>query len=137
MNNVLHSDNTGKLVIRLAVGGLLLFHGISKISGGVGGISGMLESHGLPGAMAYGAYVGEVIAPLLVLVGWLTRPAAAVIAFNMLVAIGLAHAGDIFALNPYGGWAIELPMLYLLGAAALVFTGAGRFSVSRGKGSLN
>lgn len=129
------SDDIGKLILRLAVGGMLLPHGIAKIAGGVEGIAGMLTEKGLPGFMAYGAYVGEVLAPLLVIAGFLTRPAAGVIAFNMVLAIWLAHAADIFSLHPQtGGWAIELAAFYLFGALALVFTGAGRFSASRGRG---
>lgn len=133
--NKLRNDDLGKLLLRLAMGGMLLLHGIAKVRGGVGGISGMLESKGLPGFFAYGAYVGEVLAPALILLGLFTRPAAAVMAFNMVVAVALAHPGDIFKLNPQtGGWAIELAMLFLMGGLALVFTGAGKYSVSRGRG---
>ena len=51
----------------------MLLHGVAKVSGGVGGIGGMLQSAGLPAALAYGAYVGEVLAPLLVIIGFYAR----------------------------------------------------------------
>jgi putative oxidoreductase len=136
--NKLRHDDLGKLLIRLAVGGMMLLHGIGKIKGGVGGIEDLLKSKGLPGFMAYGSYLGEVVAPILILIGLLTRPAGAVLAFTMVTAIGLAHDGDIVKLDPQSnGWVIELPMLYLMGGLALVFFGAGKYSVSRGKGPMD
>lgn len=123
----------GKLILRLAIGGMMLLHGIAKIRGGLDGLKGMLASKGLPEFLATGVYVGEVLAPVLLIFGLATRPAAAVLAFNMVVAIALAHSGEVFKLSQHGGWAIELPMLFLLGSVALVFLGAGRISLSRGR----
>ena len=131
------SGDMGKLVLRLAVGGMMLLHGIGKIRGGVGGISDMLAAKGLPGALAYGAYVGEVVAPILIILGLFTRAASVIMVINMLTALALAHSADILKLSPHGGWAIELPMLYLLGALALVFLGSGRWSLSGGRGMLD
>ena len=48
----------------------------------------------------------------------------------MIVAVGMAHAGDIFTLSQSGGWAIELPALYFFGAVALIFTGGGKYALS-------
>lgn len=120
----------GLLILRVSVAGLMLFHGIAKIAGGLGFISGMLESKGLPGFIATGVYIGEIIAPLAILVGFRTRIAAVIFAVNCLVAILLVHSNDIFTLNDHGGWAIELLGLYLFGAIALFFTGAGKYAVS-------
>jgi putative oxidoreductase len=131
-------DDLGKLILRLAVGGMMLLHGIGKIKGGVGGIGDMLAAKGLPELMAYGAYVGEVLAPVLIIVGFFTRPAALLLVINMVTAIVLAHSADILKLDPQsGGWVIELQMFYLLGALALMFLGAGRFSLSGGRGKLD
>lgn len=129
-----HSDDFARLILRLSVGGLMLLHGINKIQGGVGGVKQALAGSNLPEALAYGAYVGEVVAPVLVIIGILTRPSALIICVQMIMAVYLAHAGDVAELNNHGGWAIELQALYFFGALALVFTGAGKFSVSRGKG---
>ena len=46
---MIKSDDTGKLILRLSLGILVLMHGLAKLSGGVGGIAGMLSGHGLPG----------------------------------------------------------------------------------------
>lgn len=52
----------GKLILRVCVGGLMLFHGIFKLQYGIDGVTGLLESRGLPTFMAYGVYVGEILA---------------------------------------------------------------------------
>jgi putative oxidoreductase len=127
----------GKLVLRLALGLLILLHGIAKLAGGPAGIIGMVEQAGLPGPVGYLVYVGEVLAPLLVILGLWTRPAAAVIAVNMVVAIGLAHMDQLWTLTKSGGWALELQGMYLFSALALALIGAGRFSVGGVRGRFN
>jgi putative oxidoreductase len=67
------SDDMGKLVLRSALAILILFHGIAKLTGGVAFITGMVANFGLPPALGYLVYVGEVVAPLLVLIGVWTR----------------------------------------------------------------
>ena len=124
------NESIGKLILRLALGGAILLHGIAKLSGGVSGISGMLAGVGLPAFFAYGAYVGEVIAPLLLILGWYSRIGAALIAINMLFAIGLAHQSELFAFGDHGGWALELQGMFLFTAIALALIGPGRFGVN-------
>ena len=131
------SNDTGKLVLRLAIGILILLHGISKLRNGIGSITGMVTANGLPAVLAYGVYVGEVVAPVLLIVGVLTRPAALIVAFNMLVAIWLAHAGQIATIGKTGGWALELQGMFLFGAIAVAFLGAGRFSLGGTMGRYN
>ncbi|VDR28702.1 Uncharacterised protein [Raoultella terrigena] len=46
VNKMLTHDDFGKLLLRLAVGGLMLFHGLHKLFDGVAGISGMLVAKG-------------------------------------------------------------------------------------------
>src|SRR5690606_10420976 len=116
---------------------LVLLHGLAKLSGGVGGISGMLSSHGLPGFLAYGAYIGEVIGPLLVILGIYSRLGGLLIAINMVVAIFLAHMGQLVSMTPQGGWALELQGMFLFGALAVAFMGAGRFGLAGPGGRWN
>jgi putative oxidoreductase len=126
-------DDIGKLILRITVGGLMLPHGMAKFSSAaLGGLQSMLASQGIPGFVAYGVYVGEVLAPILIVIGFLTRPAAAVFAFNMVVAIYLAHASQLVQLSDKGGLALELQYLYLFGAIAIAFLGAGKYSISGG-----
>ncbi|MFZ8579874.1 DoxX family membrane protein, partial [Klebsiella quasipneumoniae] len=46
VNRTLSHEDAGKLLLRLAVGGLMLFHGLHKLLDGVDGISGMLAAKG-------------------------------------------------------------------------------------------
>ena len=131
------SDDTGKLILRLALGILILLHGIAKLSSGVSGVGGMLASHGLPSALAYLVYVGEIVAPALVIIGFYTRPAAWIIAINMVVAIWLVHLKELTVLGKNGGWALELQGMFLFTAIAVAFLGAGRLSVGGAAGKYN
>ena len=131
------SGDMGKLVLRVALGLMILLHGISKLRGGVGPIGGMLAQHGLPAVLAYGVYVGEVIAPLLLVAGLYTRLAALVVALNMVVAIGLVHMGELFTLSKTGGWALELQGMFLATAVAVALLGAGRHSLGGSGGRFN
>jgi putative oxidoreductase len=108
----------------------MLFHGIAKLQGGVDGIAQGLQGIGLPGFIAYGVYLGEVLGPLLLIVGWYSRAGAGLIAINMIFAIAIAHRADIFKLTEQGGWAIELQAMYLMTAIALALMGPGRFSLN-------
>ncbi|MBC7685692.1 MAG: DoxX family protein [Bdellovibrionales bacterium] len=132
-----YQDDVGKLLLRVALALLLLFHGISKMTGGVGFISAMLAKAGLPGLLAYLVYVGEVLAPLLILGGLFTRAAAAAVVINMVVAILLVHTGDVFTLSKTGGWALELQGMYLATALVVAMVGAGRFSIGGTGGRFN
>ena len=127
--SALNAD-TGRLILRLCVGGLMLFHGVAKITNpaSLDFIGGMLGAHSLPAVLAYGVYIGEVVAPLMVLVGYQARLGGLLIAVNMVFAIFLAHSGDFFSLSQHGGWAVELQMFYLLSATAVVFLGSGRLA---------
>ena len=124
------SDDIGKLVLRVALGILILLHGVAKVTKGVDGIGGMLASHGLPAILAYGVYIGEILAPVLLIVGLFTRPAAAIMVINMLVAIWLVHRKDLGAMNGQGGWALELQGMFLFAAISVAFMGGGRFGLS-------
>lgn len=129
--NIRISEDTAKLLLRIAIGGLVLFHGLFKIMnpGVVGFIGGLFTSVGLPAVLAYLIYIGEVVAPIMLILGYRARIAAALIAFTLLVALFLAHRGQFFSLNETGGWMIELQALYLLGAIALVGLGAGKYAL--------
>jgi putative oxidoreductase len=109
---------------------LILLHGISKIRGGPGFILDIVEKAGLPDPFGYLVYVGEVLAPILVVIGLWTRAAALVIAINMIVAILLVHTGELLQISPEGGWALELQGLYLTVPIAIALLGAGRYSVA-------
>lgn len=122
-------ENIGKLILRIGIGGMLLFHGVSKAMHGIGFVEGMLAAQGMPSFLAYGVYVGEIIAPLMLILGFQTRIAGMIIAFNMMVAMLLVHTKDILSVTEQGAWGIELPMLYFVGALTVALIGAGRYSM--------
>ena len=114
----------------LAIGGLLLFHGVHKIMHGIDGIAAGVQGNGAPSFLAYGVYLGEVLGPILVLIGLFTRLGGLMIVVNFIVAILIAHRTQLGTLDPTsGGWPAELPALYLLGALAIMLMGAGRISI--------
>ncbi|WP_018141016.1 DoxX family protein [Thioalkalivibrio sp. ALJ7] len=129
MDNTL--DDSGKLVLRLALGIMILMHGIAKVTGGISGIEGMVVNAGLPAILAYGVYIGEILAPILVIIGLYSRIGAVIIAINMVFAIFLAHADEIVQVTAHGGWALELQGMFLFAAIALALTGPGRLAINR------
>ncbi|MCL3778773.1 DoxX family protein [Prolixibacteraceae bacterium JC049] len=130
--NRLNNPDLGKLILRVLIGGLMLFHGVSKLFHGVDFIQQMLGGLGLPGFIAYGVYVGEVLAPILIIIGYRTRMSAFIVALTMVFAVALAHSGDLFKLTQHGGLLLELQWFYFAGSIALMFLGAGKYSVSKG-----
>lgn len=124
------TDDTGKLVLRLAIGGLLFMHGLAKVRDNSFVQSEVLDA-GLPAWMAYGVYIGEIVAPVLLIIGLFTRVAAGLVAIDMLFAVALVHyPGDLTSVTPSGAWAVELPMMFMLGALAIALIGPGRFAVA-------
>jgi len=97
----------------------------------------MLGGIGLPPAFAYGAFVGEVVAPVLLLLGLWTRLAAIVVAINMVFAVFLAHRDQLFTLAKTGGWALELQGFFFFTAIAVLLLGAGRYSMGGVNGRWN
>jgi putative oxidoreductase len=125
------NSDLGKLLLRITLGVCILLHGVAKLQGGVGGIAQGVTALGLPGFVAYGVYVGEIVGPLLLIIGWFARIGAALIAINMIFAIAIAHSADLFKLGEQGGWALELQGMYLMTAIALALMGPGRFSINQ------
>ena len=131
------SEDMGKLLLLATLAILILFHGVSKIFNGIGGIAAMVGKLGLPAEFGYMVYVGEVLAPVLVLLGIWTRPAALVIAINMVFAVVLVHMGELFTTTKTGGWALELQGMFFIAAVAVALLGAGRYSVAGSGGRWN
>ena len=126
------SANLGKLVLRLMLGGLLLFHGVAKLQAVPVGIMDRIAAMGFPSALGYLVYVGEVVAPALLILGLWTRVAALLVVINMVVAVLLAHAAQLGDVGDSGGYALELQAFYLFTAVALILLGGGRFGVRAG-----
>lgn len=129
------TDDWGRLILRAALGILVLLHGVHKLfdfGGTVESMGGLLASQGLPAMLAYGVFFGEVVGPLLVLIGFYARAGAVLIAVNMLFAFMLVHMGAIGQIDEgTGGWLLELQGMYFFAAVALTLIGPGRFGINR------
>ena len=109
---------------------MMLLHGIAKLgsTGSALFIKGALMKAGLPEFFYYGVFIGEILAPLMLIAGFYCRLGGLILVINMVFAIFLAHAGDVFALSKHGGWAIELQMFYLFGGLCIALLGSGKYA---------
>jgi putative oxidoreductase len=124
----------GLLVMRVGIGTMMAVgHGFSKLSNWSDNVAGWKSPDFPPLSwmspqVSFGALVfAELVCGALIVVGLVTRPAAAVLGFAMAVAAFYAHAADPWFLGK--GGAKEPALLYLIFALALLAAGAGRFSV--------
>lgn len=129
--NPLFVDDIGRLVLRLTLGVLTLFHGVAKILNPevLNYIGGKLTDLGLPHSMAYLVYVGEVVAPLLIILGIYSRIGGVVVMINMLFALALVHSTQLLTLSKNGGWALELQGFYLFCGLAVLLLGSGKIAI--------
>ena len=111
-------------IMRLAVGGVFLLHGIGKFEHGIGATAHMLAGVGFPFAPIFAVILMtiETVGAICVLLGILTRAWAAAMALVMIVAI--------VAVKIPGHQSFELEALLLAGAVTLVALGDGPLSVA-------
>jgi len=124
------SPDIAKLLLRLSVGIMMLFHGFHKIIHGIDGIKALVRNSGMPEFFAYGVYVGEVIVPIFIVLGLYARVASLVLAFNMFVAIALMYSDSLFKLGKFGSPVIELPFFYFILSVVIFFLGSGKFAIN-------
>lgn len=129
LDKQLAKPDIGKLVLRASFAFMFLLHGIHKIHGGTEFIQGMLVKNGLPAFVAYGVYLGEVVAPILIIAGLFTRLSSIVIIGTCLMVIYLMHMDNFFTLNKVGAWAVEGVAVYLFAAIATLFLGSGKYAL--------
>lgn len=129
INSECSYSDSAKLLLRFTVGFLLLFHGIAKINYGISFVEDLLASKGLPTIIAYGSYIGEIIAPIMLIIGFRVRIASVIIFFTLIVAVVLVHLNDFFTLSEVGAWAMEVQIFYLMGCLVIFLQGAGKYSI--------
>jgi len=116
----------------MTLGTLILFHGVSKAmhpTAALAYVGGRLAAANLPTFLAYGVFIGEVLAPILILLGISSRIGGLIVVIDMVFAVVLVHGGELGALTKTGGWALELQGFYLLTGLALFFLGSGKIAV--------
>lgn len=123
------SDDVGRLILRIALGGVLFAHGLQKfVLTGVDQVGMFFGSLGLPLPEVAATIVAtlELVGGLALVLGILVRPVALLAAVELTVAIFTAHMGVGFFADA-GGW--ELPALIAVSLVALALLGPGRLSV--------
>ncbi|NJX16877.1 DoxX family protein [Tamlana crocina] len=123
-------QHTGLLILRVSIAFTMLIYGVTKLIFGIDFISSLLEQYGLPLIFRYGVFVGEILAPILIIIGFRTKLAGLVFALNCLVAILMVQIPNLLKLNETGGWAIGLIFIYMMFGIAMFFTGAGKYALS-------
>jgi putative oxidoreductase len=116
----------GLLVLRIGVAGLMLTHGIPKFLAFIGGDLSVVGDPIGMGALLSTILVliGELVAPVLIIIGIKTRFAAVASAITMAIAVFVVHSGDLLAKK-------EMALLFLIGFIAIAFMGAGSISVDK------
>lgn len=116
--------NLGVLALRLFVGAAMMTHGIPKLFGGLDKFTQMIAGMNLPAPaiLALLAALTESLGALCLALGLLTRPVAALLTANMVVAAFVALAGKPFAVR-------ELALFYLCAAVLFLLKGGGKWSI--------
>ena len=122
----------GLLFIRLGLGICLFMHGFGKILHGVGGVKSILVDAGLPSFLAYFAYLSEVLAPIMIAVGFYSR-LGAILVLGTSITILYSYYGfaNLFALNEVNGFKSELIYLYIAISLCILFIGSGKYAVKQ------
>jgi putative oxidoreductase len=115
------------LLLRLALGAILLYHGLPKIMNYGATVGGFQSMHvPAPTLTSIYAIISEVIGGILILLGVAVDLAGIIVAIEMLGAIFLVHWSNGFDFTK-GGW--EHPFSVLVMALAVALAGPGDYSV--------
>ncbi|SDL22469.1 DoxX family protein [Kriegella aquimaris] len=124
MRNSLLKD-IGLAILRIAPSLLLMTHGIPKFQNLIAGNFEFGDPIGIGAAPSlFLAVIGEVVCPVLIIIGYKTRWTAVPPAITMLVATFIVHASD-----PIG--TKEKALLFLTFFIVIMLLGPGRYSVDR------
>lgn len=126
-------EDFGKLFLRLAVGGLMLLHGIHKALYGHDFVTTHLKSAGLPEMLWLGVPITQILAPVCLIIGFATRLSSVLVAFTMGMAMYLTkgmHAFDID--SGTGGLMAELNILFLVTSLCIFLLGPGKLAIYQG-----
>ena len=115
----------GLLLLRIVFSAFMLTHGIPKLLEVLQGDFSFSDPIGI-GAVATKilTVIGEVIAPLLLIIGYRTRLAATVAAITMYVAGFVVHADDPFSSK-------EKALMFAAAFTVIALAGAGKYSVDK------
>ena len=116
------------LVMRIALGVIMVVHGSHKVFGGLHHHASFVHSLGLPAWLGYISAFTEFLGGILILAGFFIRPAAFAVCFNLSVAIWKVHWHNGLLGSPdRPGY--EFPLALASIAFALIFFGAGPIAI--------
>lgn len=116
------------LIVRLAVGSIMVAHGYHKVFGGLHHHAQIVAGLGLPSWLGYVSSFTEFLGGLLMLAGFFTRAAALAVCINLSVAIWKVHFHNGLIGSPdHPGY--EFPLAVAALAFALMFFGAGPIAI--------
>ena len=123
------------LILRLALGTIMVAHGAQKMFGWFGGpgpegFLGFMGSMGIPAAIGWLAIAAEFFGGIAVLLGAFARVGALMFAVNMLVAMLMVHARNGFFMGGEGGGGIEFTLMLFAASLAIVIAGPGRYALA-------
>lgn len=141
LRKLLDTDNSYNwLILRVALGVVMLAHGLQKALGwfGGGGWDGTMHYFtnfvGLPAFMGAGVILIEFIGSLFLILGFAGRLNAALMIPVMIGAFFVDHLPNGFFMNWYGiqkGEGFEFDILFVAMAGVLAINGSGKFSIDR------
>lgn len=100
------------LILRLVLGVTFFIHGLVKFQGGIENIVGWFDSIGLPGVLAYGVAVLEMVGGLALIIGLGSRIVSGLFVVLMLGATVKVKLPGGFLGNGQGaGWELDLALL--------------------------
>ncbi len=120
----------GTLILRVMLGLSFFIHGLVKFQGGIENTVGWFESIGLPGFLAYGVAVVELVGGLLLIVGLGSRVVSALLGVLMIGAILKAKLAGGFLGNGQGA-GYELDLAFLAMAVFIAINGSKMFSLDQ------
>jgi len=119
-------------LIRFSAGAVILYHGFAKLFRGLApAVADGFASMGLPipGVLAYGLGIVQLLGGAALVLGLLTRPFALLFVIEMIFSVILHYPNGYTFAAPGGGY--EFPLIMLLVYVAIFFRGAGRCALDR------
>jgi putative oxidoreductase len=109
---VVNKQDFGGLVLRITLGIIFFVHGIVKFQSGIDNIAGWFSSIGLPGFMAYGVALLEVVGGIALIIGLGTKLFSVLFALLMVGAIvKVKLAAGFLGNGKMAGWEFDFALL--------------------------
>ena len=118
-------NHIGLLILRVSFSAMMITHGYPKFMKLINGDFGFANPIGigeLPSLIL--TVIGELICPVLVILGYKTKWSAIPVIITMTVAAFIVHGGDSFGTK-------EKALLFLFGFVSIALFGGGKYSIDR------